>query len=775
MARFSKYDSNPKAWIDLQSEERSLAIAKWQRIILVEPLAFGLARDFHASKAAGLGTGPFLNSVADALAVKATSTLHSRANALMRYVAWASGKTAIVFPAAEPLVYAYFDDVKDKAAPTSLKSVLSAFAFAKYVVGLKGVDEILESGRVRGLAARLFLQKRKLLQRNPLKVEHVALLERICCGLEGRSLQDRMAAGFFLFLVHARARFSDAQRVCKLLFVRLISAYLEVHVSRSKTSFSLERKVRFLPMAACALGLSGLRWADAWIDVMEECGIRIHEDSPLLPCPGSNGTWRNVPLPCDQACVWLRSLLAQGVGPDEYLNNVGYHTSKSAGVGTELIYEVDAQSAPLRAMASMLREVRSGKFMPDNPRGQQLAEECERSDEEDPPHSEDDMASSSGSSVDEEERDHSVGLEEADVAALKRAGITTLARVAFMSSYTPGSGDDKELIAAFETALGGPASLGQKAAFRRLFHESFAVTTSEMRSLVERTDETAPRKLSVPERSERFAAIVKKLPGLDIRNRMEPSDALVDACVAIYEQNRLQYLEWDRLTSKEHEAQTSAKRESVLSIDSSGKLKTEKPDPGRADTSSEFLIHLALSRRGIAFEMANLLDFVHHSRWVEKLLSARLDVVPSSHNLPTFMQLQAADRKLFQCLADQTRAGLQVTASGRPLDQVFEAATCSTEVVSLMQPLPKAAGAGSEKERNGPYGFPPPPPGGKGRGKGKRGKAAVRQMKMPQGLEGCRSHTNGGDPICFGYGTASGEDAVFEPGAPVVPGVAASQ
>ena len=234
-----------------------------------------------------------------------------------------------------------------------------------------------------------------------------------------------MAAGFFLFLVHARARFSDAQRVCKLLFVRLISAYLEVHVSRSKTSFSLERKVRFLPMAACALGLSGLRWADAWIDVMEACGIRIHEDLPLLPCPGSNGTWRNVPLPCDQACVWLRSLLAQGVGPDEYLNNVGthsckrtilswaskrglprdqrailgYHTSKSAGVGTELIYEVDAQSAPLRAMASMLREVRSGKFMPDNPRGQQLAEECERSDEEDPPHSEDDMASSSGSDL----------------------------------------------------------------------------------------------------------------------------------------------------------------------------------------------------------------------------------------------------------------------------------------------------------------------------------------------------------------------------------------
>ena len=41
-------------------------------------------------------------------------------------------------------------------------------------MGLKGVDEILELGRVRGLAAWLFLQKRKLLQRNLLKVGHVA-------------------------------------------------------------------------------------------------------------------------------------------------------------------------------------------------------------------------------------------------------------------------------------------------------------------------------------------------------------------------------------------------------------------------------------------------------------------------------------------------------------------------------------------------------------------------------------------------------------------------
>ena len=47
-----------------------------------------------------------------------------------------------------------------------------------------------------------------------------------------------------------------------------------------------------------------------------------------------------------------------------------------------------------------------------------------------------------------------VGLSEADIAKLKEQGITTLAKVAFCCSYTPGSGDDSELIRALKDALG---------------------------------------------------------------------------------------------------------------------------------------------------------------------------------------------------------------------------------------------------------------------------------------------------------------------------------
>ena len=61
--------------------------------------------------------------------------------------------------------------------------------------------------------------------------------------------------------------------------------------------------------------------------------------------------------------------------------------------------------------------------------------------------------------------------------------------------------------------------------------------------MVEATEDTAPRRLSVPERAERFEAIKKRLVGLSIKDRTEPSDSLVDACVHMYESNRLSFLE----------------------------------------------------------------------------------------------------------------------------------------------------------------------------------------------------------------------------------------
>ena len=220
-----------------------------------------------------------------------------------------------------------------------------------------------------------------------------------------------------------------------------------------------------------------------------------------------------------------------------------------------------------------------------------------------------------------------VGLAPEDVEKLEKVGVNSLAKVAFMTSYTPGSGDDKDLISAFEAALGTQPNVGQKSSFRRLFHEAYAVTTSEMRMLVERTDESVPRKLSVPERSERFEVVSKRLVGLSIRNRLEPADSLVDSFVSQYEQDRLLFVPWERLVSKEQEASTGAKREPVFSLDSSGKLRSETKVEVRADTSTELLLQMALQRRGIAMEMANILDYHVHHKWVVASMPRRQHTV----------------------------------------------------------------------------------------------------------------------------------------------------
>ena len=74
------------------------------------------------------------------------------------------------------------------------------------------------------------------------------------------------------------------------------------------------------------------------------------------------------------------------------------------------------------------------------------------------------MASYSESEPVFEARCLRVGIDVADVAKLKAAQITSLAKVAFCSSYTPGSGDDTELIEVLKQAIGGEPSLGTKAA-----------------------------------------------------------------------------------------------------------------------------------------------------------------------------------------------------------------------------------------------------------------------------------------------------------------------
>ena len=238
-----------ESWNDMANEERNLAVTKWLRIVNSQPIAFQICRDMYEARIMGLGGKSLADNISDVFVMKATATLHSRANPLIRFMVWASNKGVQAFPILEAVVHSYFAEFEASAAPTTYRSFLGSVAFAKFTVGLHGADLALQSGRVRGISSKLFIRKRKLMQRAPLRVRDLVFLEEAACGKHG--------------------------------------------------------------------------------------------------VKGNT-----------------RSLL-------------GYHVNPAAGISTELIYEADSLSFPLRERKRTLSAIRNGELLPDNPRGQQHKEDLE--------------------------------------------------------------------------------------------------------------------------------------------------------------------------------------------------------------------------------------------------------------------------------------------------------------------------------------------------------------------------------------------------------------
>ncbi|CAE7522198.1 unnamed protein product [Symbiodinium natans] len=261
------------------------------------------------------------------------------------------------------------------------------------------------------------------------------------------------------------------------------------------------------------------------------------------------------------------------------------------------------------------------------------------------------------------------GLTKEDATKIK-AAVSSLRQLAFISSFTPGQADESPLMAALKLMLGRDAELGVQASFRALYHESYAVVTSELRQKIEKSEEPASRRLTQPERAERFEKQKKKLVGVSIKGLSEPSEALVDRAVACYENNELRYLSWEICTSREQEVGSDRRRDTRFTVDEhTGRLKVENKDAEqKAVTSSEVHVMQALQRRSLAMDQANLVEYATMQQWSDRLMRARMQEAPAGYVRPTWAQLVAADKKLFSELRDLTRDGVQSSGGARPLD-----------------------------------------------------------------------------------------------------------
>ena len=339
-------------------------------------------------------TNAQLIMLGDVFRGKAPSTLNKRAGS-MKLLCQMLGEQSLVFPCSESQLYGILCELRNGGAPPSRgKGILEAVAFVRYTMGVTACDDLLRGRRCWGAATSDTPLQRK--QASPLLVTE---LERLHNILEhDEDCWNRLFSGTVLFMVYARARWSDAQHAVKITFDRADGEihYVEVLTGHHKTMRALQHRHQFLPLIAPAVGVTGKNWASLWEKTRDDMSLNMMKGQPLLPAPLDNGELSRRALDSQEAGKWLRALLEiDSTGQEErkvsshslkctmlsYLAKrgiemsdrllLGYHTSPFT---MGLTYSRDGMARPLQILQAMLAEIHSGLFRPDFTRSGRLVQ-----------------------------------------------------------------------------------------------------------------------------------------------------------------------------------------------------------------------------------------------------------------------------------------------------------------------------------------------------------------------------------------------------------------
>ena len=403
-------------------ERRQLALNAWLIIASVNFEASTLGEQIRH-----VGADEAMAIVSDTLECKATSTLRSRAYSLSQFLRWhAASEHALgsAFPIDEAHAYGYVCHLRETGAPATRASRFrESLAFAQHCVGFSMPDSVLGSKHMAGAALCSFRTKRVLLQRDPITLIQLPLMEKEV--VSGADLALRVFLGTMLFALHTRSRYSDVMNVN--VEPTIDEEYVEAAITQHKMAHASGRGHRWLPLAGFACGVTGLPWAKCWLQCRVDSSLAAAVDEPFMPMPLRHGRWSQAKLPISHATVWLREFfLSKGLNRDE-VSNLGTHSlkacllswlAKAGAAGSDrkmlgnhiskadasmVTYSRDALAGPLRCLGSLLEAVRSGRFHPDRSRSGRWTLPG--------PDDQLEASSSSGSSTESDEQESSSGEE----------------------------------------------------------------------------------------------------------------------------------------------------------------------------------------------------------------------------------------------------------------------------------------------------------------------------------------------------------------------------
>lgn len=372
-----------------------------------------------------------------------------------------------------------------------------------------------------------------------------------------------------------------------------------------------------------------------------------------------------------------------------------------------------------------------------------------------------------------------MGLEEC-IPALKTKGLTTYAKFAFGSDYTPQQADTSTLA----TQLLKPIVDGKEELIpllRMLWWESWGVATADLKRAAEGNEGDAPRRLSAAELETRRTLVTQRLVGVTISSELDVSDSLITACVAMYDGNRLRYIPWEMCTTRSLELIGQKKDETFTRDPVTGFLKIEAAAAGcPADVATDLKVDMALRRRGLALEMADAMTWEKHERLREELMSTLARRQPPGYNQVSIAQIRRADEVAFTVLAKLTSKGIKKVNGAKPMDDHIDAALAHRDVNIALQPLPGGRGGGdfsqpahkrdaseavggqqsglsrrAAKKARMTEQSPLPQPQQQGADKGKGKGKSTGKLPLPLRARGVASSDGEGNPVCFGFNLGS--------------------
>ena len=370
------------------SELWSKALKKWHTVLACTNYA-GLVG--AAVKDAVIDDKDYSGILRDVFGNKSPRTANKRASTMLALFSWLDKKSLNGWPVRSDYVAAYLNESNvHGAGSTKGKTLMEAFRFCKHVMRLPGLDDIIDDPVLSGRVRRLDAARDTIRQSRPLKLSEVKFIEEFM--MSDLCIFDRYIAGCILFAVYSRSRWSDLAFLSDLCLDTTETELGPVGFVEGSTKFqkmgstALKRAMQ-MPLVAPILGVTDKSWAVEWFSILEQVQFNISAKPVGAMCrPPTNGTLGTRHLSSEEVGNFLNHMLGlhgenvvtshcmkattltwcAKYGMDEPARTLlGHHELQSQSLA---YYSRDMLSRPLALYESMLLNIRTGNFLPDETR-----------------------------------------------------------------------------------------------------------------------------------------------------------------------------------------------------------------------------------------------------------------------------------------------------------------------------------------------------------------------------------------------------------------------